>query len=63
MLPFDRKKQPTIVGPSNGPSDLGSEAKKRCMSRFINAVQSGDVNAAVDAMTDYHALREFEEYD
>jgi len=42
------KKLPRIV--NDGEGDLVAQAQKTAMQRFINAVQSGDLAQAVDAM-------------
>lgn len=57
MLPHDkRRNNAAAVDPMN---DLTGEAMKRCMSRFISAVQSGDATAALQAFKELDALNEY----
>lgn len=59
MLPFDKgKRQPTVVGPS---SDLVSSALNSAMSKFINAVQAGNVPDALEAYKTLCALGDMDD--
>lgn len=60
MLPFDQnKKHPTIIGGGSG--DLTGHALERSMSKFMNAVQAGNVNDAVEAWKTLCALGSMED--
>jgi len=59
MLPFDtNKRQPTTVGASN---DLTGTAMNSAMSKFINAVQAGNVSDAVEAYKTLCALGDMDD--
>lgn len=64
MMPFDnKKKQPMVVSSKSSglDADLVGEASKRCMVRFIQAVQDANADAAIDALQNYLAIQEYAE--
>lgn len=63
-MPFDNKKrQPMVVASKSSglDADLVGEASKRCMVRFIQAVQDANADVAMDALKNFLAIQDFAE--